>query len=346
MAMEKEYLKNKLKSLPELPGIYKMFDSKGNIIYIGKSKCLKKRVKSYFVGNPKWEKVTKMVSLIHDFEYIVTDTHLEARLLECELIKSRKPVFNSQLKNDQRYVYLKVNSTFNQSPLAVVHEREENTFGPFRSPYTLNDCIDSFRNLYPIVKTDNSYCCQYHLLPVALDNKTFMENRAALLDLFTNKKSLKAFLSDAENKMLEASSLYKFETASMYRDIIRNLNYIKHGINRYEKLRKSKLLLNLPTENGNKLFFISEGNIILTKNCLNPAASCPGETLTDDFIKMGNQMLTQLKTIKKKTSVLPAELHLDVIQKDEKMQMDFHDIVFSEILSLPKEMVTFLKRNS
>ena len=75
-----------------------MLDFKGNIIYIGKSKCLKKRVHSYFVKSPVWEKAKKMAPLIYDINYIVTDTHLEAMLLECEMIKTIKPYFNAAMK--------------------------------------------------------------------------------------------------------------------------------------------------------------------------------------------------------------------------------------------------------
>ena len=80
-------LKQKLDSIPQLPGIYKMLDSQGNIIYVGKSKCLRKRIKTYFTGNHERSKIEKLVSLISDIDYIVTDTHLEAKLLECKLIK-------------------------------------------------------------------------------------------------------------------------------------------------------------------------------------------------------------------------------------------------------------------
>lgn len=145
-----KHLENILNSIPELPGIYQMIDSKGNIIYIGKSKCLKKRVKSYFVDTPKWEKVTKMVSLIHDIHYVVTDTHLEARLLECKLIKQVSPFFNSQMKNDKRYVYLSLESNLKRGPLSIVHERGLDTYGPFRSSHTLSDTIESLKNIYPI----------------------------------------------------------------------------------------------------------------------------------------------------------------------------------------------------
>src|SRR5690554_855055 len=112
-------IKEKLDQIPPLPGIYKMLDSRGNIIYVGKSMCLRKRVSSYFTGNHRWKKVEKLVFFTADIDYIVTDTHLEARLLECEMIKKLKPVFNSQMKNDNGYVYLKVESDSRYKVLSV-----------------------------------------------------------------------------------------------------------------------------------------------------------------------------------------------------------------------------------
>ncbi|WP_313129783.1 GIY-YIG nuclease family protein [Anaerocolumna sp.] len=143
-----EKLKERLHTLPELPGVYKMLDSQGNIIYIGKSKCLKKRVKSYFVNSPKWEKVNKLVRFIEDIEYEVTDTHLEARLLECELIKKRKPSFNSQMKHDKNYVYLKVAEFNNHNSLSIILDREDNCYGPFRRKFSIYDIIDSLKHRF------------------------------------------------------------------------------------------------------------------------------------------------------------------------------------------------------
>ena len=152
-----ELLRDKLQKLPDLPGIYKMLNRDGQIIYIGKSKCLKNRVRSYFSKTPTWEKVKKMVNMIHDFEIIVTDTHLEARLLECELIKFYKPVFNSQFKTDSRYVFLNIENSNKYSPLTISTERKNNSYGPFRSKYTLKDAILSLENLYPFQKTNDGY---------------------------------------------------------------------------------------------------------------------------------------------------------------------------------------------
>lgn len=148
-----------------------MMDSRGNIIYVGKSICLRKRVKSYFTSNHKWSKVEKLVFFTDDIYYVVTDTHLEARLLECELIKKFKPIFNSQMKNEREYVYLKVEGNNKYKALSIVPEREKCAFGPFRNKHRLSNIIDSLQFIYPILKTNDGYDFDLHVLPVSMNHE-------------------------------------------------------------------------------------------------------------------------------------------------------------------------------
>lgn len=310
-------LKDKLNQLPQLPGIYKMLDSMGNIIYIGKSKCLKKRVKSYFVDNPKWEKVKKLVLFIDDIEHIVTDTHLEARLLECKLIKEFKPSFNSQMKNDQSYVYLKVENYNKFNALSVVYEREEYTYGPFRKRYSLYNIIDSFKSIFPINKNNESYESEYHIMPLSMDEDSFNKNKKILIELFSDSNNMEALISALERKMEEAAAFYKYETASKYRDIIQGLYHINNGIWRYKDFMSKDILLKIPTPNGHKLFFISNGNILSKKNYPHLRSKDIELFITDSCF-------------------LKSSISSD---KTEKADIDFRDILYSEIISLPKEMV-------
>lgn len=332
MSVVTDHISEKLKSIPELPGIYKFYNADGIIIYIGKSKCLKKRVRSYFAKTPKWEKVKKLVCFIHDIEYIVTDTHLEARLLECELIKTVKPHFNSQMKNDQRYVYLKV-ADYSPLPnrnnsLRVVSEREAEAFGPFRSRYTLIDIIESFRSLYPIIKNGEDYTFEYHLLPISLNNASFTDNRNSLMDMFTDVNNLDKFTLKLEDKMKEAAALYKYETASIYRDILSGFQYIKYGINAYQKLITQDILLKIPYPEGFILFYVSGGLIRLKEKY--PALT---KKDTNKFIRKGQ------------TSVLSGRTEygsVPGIDLTDKMRIDFRDVLYSEIMALPEEMVEIL----
>lgn len=258
-------LKDKLNNIPSLPGIYKMLDSQGNIIYVGKSKCLKKRVNSYFVTNHKWEKIKKMVALIRDIDYVVTDTHLEARLLECKLIKTLQPAFNSQMKNDGRYAYLQVKDYNSHNPLSVVHERSDYTYGPIRNRYMLIELAEFFKNLYPIKFDENTYDFEYHIFPITMDKTEYDLNREILIDMFSKEESLSLFIQQLEDNMKDAASTYHYETASMYRDMISKLEYLKHGFNGYRELFSKRLVLKIPTEDGVKLFYVNKGNILLSK---------------------------------------------------------------------------------
>jgi excinuclease ABC subunit C len=315
-----EKLREKLNQIPALPGIYKMLDSKGNIIYIGKSKCLIKRVKSYFVDNPKWEKVQKLVLFIDDIDYIVTDTHLEARLLECQLIKEIKPSFNSQMKNDQKYVYLKVENYNRFNALSVVHQREENTYGPFRKRSTLLNIINSFKSIFPLVKRNGSYEFEYHVMSSPMDQNAFNQNKAVLLEIFSDNTKMVLLMSKLEEKMKECSMQYKYESAAKYRDLMQGLEYISEGIWRYKDLISKDILLKIPITNGHKLFFITKGNILTKK--IYPNLDTKDIEL---FIKSSRSIKSPMSS-----------------NTDEKANVDFHDILYSEIISLPNEMVQII----
>jgi excinuclease ABC subunit C len=312
-------LKNKLNTAPKKPGIYKMLDSKGNVIYVGKSKMLNKRIKTYFANNPKWEKVIKMVPLIDDIEYIVTDTHLEARLLECSLIKSIKPIFNSQMKHDRGYVYLKLENYNRYRALSVIDSREEFSYGPFRRKFHLNETINIFKNLYPIKKTDNSYEFEYHLFPVTLNKDMFNENRNSLKEILSDYSKANLFINELENKMRREASLNNFEMASLYKDIINNVNFIIYSINKYNELVRHNILLTIPIEEGYKLFYISKGKI-----------------KKKEIYKKMTQ--TDIEVFSE-TALTSTEDNYDL---DEKSLMDFKDIVYSEIISLPESMVKYI----
>lgn len=312
-----EKLKERLHTLPELPGVYKMLDSQGNIIYIGKSKCLKKRVKSYFVDSPKWEKVNKLVLFIDDIEYEVTDTHLEARLLECELIKSIKPSFNSQMKHDKNYVYLKVDDFNNYNSLSIILDREDNCYGPFRRKYSIYDIIDSLKHIFPMTKTDEGFDFEYHILPLPLNRDTFEINKTALLELFSNIENMQILTTQLESKMKEAASCYKFETASKYRDMMEGIRYLNNGIFRYNHMISKDIVLKIPTSTGYKLFFVSKGQILYK----------------EFFHSLNNrQMNSFIKKSRKQKTAMSYDF-------DDKAGIDFRDIIYSEILSLPKECI-------
>ncbi len=147
-------LKNALKMLPDLPGIYLMHDKDDKVIYVGKAKNLKNRVRSYFVKNQGHSvKVTRMVSHVAYFEYIVTNTELEALMLECTLIKQHMPFYNILLKDDKAYPYIKVTMD-EEYPRIFAARRKENDksryFGPFSGMSVVKDMLDIVKNIFRI----------------------------------------------------------------------------------------------------------------------------------------------------------------------------------------------------
>lgn len=314
-------IKEKLKQIPKLPGIYKMLDSRGNIIYIGKSKCLQNRVRSYFVTSPRWEKVNRMVTMIKDIEYVVTDTHLDARLLECRLIKEHKPRFNAQMKNDQRYFFIKVESYNRYNPLSIAEERTENCFGPFRSKYTISEFLSRLRNLYPITKNNQVYELEFHMFPVTMEEFIFNQNRDILLELFTEEDNIGLLIETLQSKLEEASAAYRYEIASTYRDTIKCFRMIKNGLDGYKELASSNILLAIPIEVGYKLFLVSKGNVIHSGIYNNLT-----QEIKEHFISEG--MLRVNET--------------EFPSNNEKIWIDYRDILYSEISDLPEEMVEII----
>lgn len=316
-----ENLKEKVRQLPERPGIYKMLDSHKKIIYIGKSKCLKKRVQSYFTASPKWEKVTRMVSAIKDIDYIVTDTHLEARLLECRLIKEHKPRFNAQMKNDQRYFYLKVEACNPSRPISVAAEREEDCFGPFRSRFTISEFIDRLRSIYPITRGKNCYEFAYHLFPVTMDQEVYEQNRQILFEIFSSDKNILKLTKSISNKMDKAAAGFQYETAAIYRDMIHCLKMIKNGLDGYRSLASKHILLKLPTEDGYKLFYVAKGRII-------------------DTLKLPELSEEAIRKFIKNSRCHPAQHAPE--ENTEKSFIDFRDVLYSEISDLAEDQYELL----
>lgn len=262
-----KHLIEKINDIPAKPGIYQMKDSHGNIIYIGKSKALKSRVKSYFNTQHKWNKIKRMVFHIQDIDFIVTDTHLEAQILECALIKKIKPIYNSQFKNHQKYSYLKVESNNRYKPLAIVNQREDDScFGPYRNKNILLELISFFERIYPITKYDNDYHFTYKILPEQTSEDLFQINRNCIIEVFTIKECMVKFSSTLEEMMNQAALDFQFETASVYRDIHYYVKYLyDNNIQRLNTLSTRRILMGEKLTDGYKLFFITNETIVLKR---------------------------------------------------------------------------------
>ena len=149
--MHNDKIEQKLKTLPDNPGVYLMKNSNGKIIYVGKAVVLKNRVRQYFRKTDKTARIENMVNLIDDFEYIITDTEDEALILECTLIKKYKPKFNVLLKDDKTYPYIKVGEK-NGRPLIQLTRNlvkdGSKYYGPYPSVWSAKEMIKYIKDIY------------------------------------------------------------------------------------------------------------------------------------------------------------------------------------------------------
>ena len=149
--MHNDKIEEKLSTLPENPGVYLMKNSNGKIIYVGKAVILKNRVRQYFRKTEKTARIEKMVSLIHDFEYIITDTEDEALILECTLIKKYKPKFNVLLKDDKTYPYIKVGEKNGKPIIQLTRNLVKDGskyYGPYPSVWSAKEMIKYIKDIY------------------------------------------------------------------------------------------------------------------------------------------------------------------------------------------------------
>jgi excinuclease ABC subunit C len=148
-----EMLQKKIKNLPGTPGVYIMRDKEGGVIYVGKARILKNRVRQYFSHENQLPKVAAMVAHIDDFEYIITDTELEALVLECNLIKQYRPYYNILLKDDKHFPYIRIDLTEDYPKVEVVRSVGNDAakyYGPFVAAHVIRDVLDHIYRLYPL----------------------------------------------------------------------------------------------------------------------------------------------------------------------------------------------------
>lgn len=235
---------DKLKKLPDKPGVYIMKDKNDEIIYVGKAISLKKRVRQYFhSGKNNPPKVNAMITHIDDFEYIIVDNEVEALILEANLIKKYKPKYNILLRDDKQYPYIKV--TTNEKYPRVMKTRQvlkdgARYFGPYPSAYAVNDAIDILRNLYPIRTCNRNLgkdiaktrpCLNFYMGRCIgpcqgenVDDEEYMGMVNEIIMFLSGKED--KVVDIIETKMNEASQSLDFERAAKYRDQLNSLKLL------------------------------------------------------------------------------------------------------------------------
>ena len=217
----------KLKLLPDKPGCYQMRNVNNEIIYVGKAKNLKNRVRSYFHSSHN-AKTTKLVSEIRDFTYVITASELEAFVLEINMIKEYDPKYNIMLTDDKSYPYIALTNEKHPRLIVTRGQKKKNFakyFGPYPNVWAARKTMDLLNQIYPLrkcYKIPNKECLYYHLnqcLAPCVNKEeidyTVYKNK---ITSFLNGDA-KDILKSLEGKMLEASDNLQFEKAKEYRDL-------------------------------------------------------------------------------------------------------------------------------
>ncbi len=275
-------IQEELKKLPGKPGVYIMHDSKDAIIYVGKAVNLKNRVRQYFQSSRnKGPKIEKMVTHIRRFEYIITDSELEALVLECNLIKEHRPKYNTMLKDDKTYPYIKV--TLGETYPRVLFSRQmkkdkSRYFGPYTSAGAVKDTIELLRKLYQLRTCNRSLpkdtgkerpCLNYHI------HQCLAPCQGYITPEEYNKRIRKAMgflngdfqpvIRELEEKMNRASENLEFEKAIEYRELLNSVRAVaqKQKITSADGEDRDVMALAMDQEDAVvQVFFVRGGKLI------------------------------------------------------------------------------------
>lgn len=236
-------IEEELKKLPARPGVYIMHDERDAIIYVGKAVSLRNRVRQYFQSSRnKGAKIEQMVTHIARFEYIVTDSELEALVLESNLIKEHRPKYNTMLKDDKNYPFIKVTvqEAYPRVLFARQMKKDKNRyFGPYTSGGAVKDVIELLRKLYQVRSCSRNLprdcgkdrpCLYYHMKQCTgpctghVDQKQYRENIQKVIRFLNG--DFQDTIDELTDKMMTASEEMRFEDAAGYRDLIQSIRKI------------------------------------------------------------------------------------------------------------------------
>lgn len=275
-------IQEELKKLPAKPGVYLMHNEKDEIIYVGKAVSLKNRVRQYFqASRNRGVKIDQMVSHIARFEYIVTDSELEALVLECNLIKEHHPRYNTMLMDDKAYPFIKVTveEPFPRILMArrIVKDKAK-YFGPYTSAGAVKDTIELIRKLYHIRSCSRKLprdtgkerpCLNYHIHQCDAPCQGYVSQEEYKKSVDKVLKFLNGeytpVLDELEQKMMEASDRMEFEKAIEYRELIGSVKKVAQKQKITDVAGDDKDVIALARDNDDaiiQIFFIRGGRMI------------------------------------------------------------------------------------
>lgn len=299
-------IEEELKKLPGKPGVYIMHDKSDEIIYVGKAISLKNRVRQYFQSSRNLSlKIQKMVSNIDRFEYIITDSELEALVLECNLIKEHRPKYNTMLKDDKAYPYIKVTVGEEYPRILFARQMKKDKskyFGPYTSAGAVKDTIELLRKIYKIRTCNKSLpkdigngrpCLNYHirqcLAPCQgyVGAEKYRENVNQALEFLNGSYS--GVIKMLTEKMQKASDDLDFEMAIEYRDLLESVKQVaqKQKITNSDMENEDVIAC---AQNGEdaviQVFFIRDGKMLGREHFhMNVAMAETREQIISGFIK-------------------------------------------------------------
>ncbi|WP_150284760.1 excinuclease ABC subunit UvrC [Rummeliibacillus sp. TYF-LIM-RU47] len=317
-----DLIKQKLAILPDQPGCYLMKDRQGTIIYVGKAKVLKNRVRSYFTGSHNG-KTQRLVSEIEDFEYIVTSSNKEAFILELNLIKLHDPKYNIMLKDDKTYPYIKITNEKNPRLLIVrkVKKDKGKYFGPYPNAYAATETKKLLDRLYPYRKCQNMpnrVCLYYHLgqclAPCVKDieKETYRQMTAEITNFLNGGHN--AVKKDLEQKMIAASEKLDFERAKEYRDQIAHIEAVMEKQKITTNDFTNRDVFGFAVDKGwicVQVFFVRQGKLIERDVSLFPTYGEPEE----EFLTFVGQFYEKNDHIQPKEVLLPKGVDGDILQE-------------------------------
>lgn len=342
-----EKIRDKLSVVPFEPGCYLMKDRNDQIIYVGKAKRLRNRLRSYFTGAHD-AKTTRLVSEIRNFEFIVTSSETESLLLELNLIKQYQPRYNILLKDDKSYPFIKI--TKEKHPrLLVTRTVKKGTgkyFGPYPNAYSAQETKKLLDRIYLFRKCDNmpdKLCLYYHIgqcmgpCVYDVDQQKYAQMTREITDFLNGED--KTILHNLETRMLDASEKLDFERAKEYRDLIQHI----HNLTKKQKIMSSdntiRDVFGYSVSKGwmcIQVFFIRQGNMIQRDATMIPLQ----QTEEEEFYTFIGQFYSLNQHILPKEVHVPKNLDKDII----------HSVVDTKIVQpargTKKEMVDLANHNA
>ncbi|MCF6138150.1 excinuclease ABC subunit UvrC [Pseudalkalibacillus berkeleyi] len=316
------HLKQKLSVLPNQPGCYLMKARNGTIIYVGKAKNLRNRVRSYFTGSHDG-KTQRLVLEIVDFEYIVTSSDLEALVLEMNLIKKHDPRYNVMLKDDKSYPYIKI--TNEKHPRLItsrqIKKKSGRYFGPYPNAYAANETKKLLDRIYPLRKCNklpDRVCLYYHMgqcLAPCVYDVTEEQNREMVEGIirFLNggHQDVK---KDLQKKMEKAAEELEFERAKELRDQIRHIESVMEQQKMVHTDQKDRDVFGYHVDKGwmcVQVFFVRQGKLIERDVSLFPIYNDSEE----EFLSFVGQFYLQKNHIMPKEILVPKHVENELLEK-------------------------------